>query len=323
MAAADMPSMQKKIRDLERLLKRKIENEFEASQIRNKIEVLHNENDTNKLHLKQKKNARKYHMVRFFERKKCTRKIKSLDTEISNLKENLLRTDESSIIIKIKNDIADFEKKRKDAEDDLTYVLYYPKEWKYIGLFAKDSDEKQLQAREIAIQRRHECIQIGQKDMVTHAIDVEYGLVRDNVEQDCTNDGISQDLEQDGLQELNYEKRKRKRINDPGESMTVELTNSSNQSNSNFVEKGNKIYSEPVVTTQQKEELDDPFFVEETELGSTQGANGIVDLRGAVLRRGKGWKNRTKPVLNTDGLSKQETRLKQWQNKVRNRRVAY
>lgn len=330
-----MPSLQKKIRDLERLLKRKSGDEEGVSQIKQKIEQLKKENEDNKLNLKQKKNSRKYHMVRFFERRKCTRKIRSIDSAIS-LKRS--QSEEDPENISISKEIYSLMSERERTEEDLTYILYYPKEWKYIALFVDDEDKstRRTEARAIAIQRRAESVEAGEKDLVKHAIDVEYGLVQD-IQQDelmeVDDDGSDQKKDiKVSAGNLLKEKRKRNssdvietnKITKVSESQTKKLTTKDSVQTITVLEKSIPSQKNTVIL-EPPEALDDPFFVEETcgDDGNIE-VDSVQVLRGAVSRRGKGWKNSMRSSLNdTSGLSKQEMRLKQWQNKVRNKRVDY
>jgi hypothetical protein len=62
-------------------------------------------------------------MVKFFERKKLTRKIRSIDSKIK-------KCDSSSKELKKLND------ERERVKEDLAYVLYYPNSLKYVAIFA-------------------------------------------------------------------------------------------------------------------------------------------------------------------------------------------
>ncbi|RCK65189.1 rRNA-processing protein EFG1 [Candida viswanathii] len=125
--------IKKKIRDIERLLKKnaklpadkKIEYdralkalrvELQNSQVQNKAKVI----------------SKKYHMVRFFERKKAVRKLKNLRKEF----EEVLKTE-------VRKDIKKARKQVKHGEIDLAYVILFPKTEKYISLYPSPNDEDQ------------------------------------------------------------------------------------------------------------------------------------------------------------------------------------
>jgi len=69
-----------------------------------------------------KKNAEKYHYVRFVEKKKLTRKIRTIREELVKL-------------VSQKKDTADLEKQLHLAQDDMMYVQRFPLDAKYISLF--------------------------------------------------------------------------------------------------------------------------------------------------------------------------------------------
>ncbi|RCK67316.1 rRNA-processing protein EFG1 [Candida viswanathii] len=125
--------IKKKIRDIERLLKKndklpadkKIEYdralkalrvELQNSQVQNKAKVI----------------SKKYHMVRFFERKKAVRKLKNLRKEF----EEVSKTE-------VRKDIKKARKQVKHGEIDLAYVILFPKTEKYISLYPSPNDEDQ------------------------------------------------------------------------------------------------------------------------------------------------------------------------------------
>jgi len=97
----------KKIRDIERLLKRNTNLDEEASAgLRKKIEELKAAQEENIEKEKKRKHKSKYQMVKFFERKKVTRMIHRI---INQLKKT---PDESEL-----------EAKKKLLEDDLAYIM--------------------------------------------------------------------------------------------------------------------------------------------------------------------------------------------------------
>lgn len=125
--------IKKKIRDIERLLKKnsklpadkKIEYEralkalkveLQNSQVQNKAKVI----------------SKKYHMVRFFEKKKAVRKLKNLRKEF----EEISKTE-------VRKDIKKARKQLKHGEIDLAYVILFPKTEKYISLYPSPNDEDQ------------------------------------------------------------------------------------------------------------------------------------------------------------------------------------
>ncbi|KAI5964345.1 uncharacterized protein KGF55_002287 [Candida pseudojiufengensis] len=127
--------LKKKIRDIERLLK-KAEEPNSKLPANKKVEYsralkgLKIELEQSQLNLKQKTNATKYHMVRFFERKKAIRKLK----QIRKTFEEVQKTE-------VKKDIKKVRKQLRHGEIDLLYVVLFPKSEKYISLYPSSNDE--------------------------------------------------------------------------------------------------------------------------------------------------------------------------------------
>lgn len=79
-----MPSNQKKIRDIERMIKK-----FGSSpELLAKLEEAKHGKEDVQLKERMRKNSTKYHMVRFLERKKVTRLVRSLDNKLKNEPDN-------------------------------------------------------------------------------------------------------------------------------------------------------------------------------------------------------------------------------------------
>lgn len=117
--------IKKRIRDIERLLARKRDSLPDTVIIEKErsLQALRHELDQAQLKQKVRKNAKKYHMVRFFERKKAMRKYKNA----------------------LKND-ADPEELYK-RKVDLCYVVNFPKSEKYIALYPNQENDS-LSTRE-------------------------------------------------------------------------------------------------------------------------------------------------------------------------------
>lgn len=123
--------LKKKIRDIERLLSKndklpadkKIEYERALKGL--KVELQNSQNV-----LKAKHNATKYHMVRFFEKKKAIRKLKQLRKAYEDVQKT-----------EVRKDIKKARKQLKHGEIDLMYVMLFPKSEKYISLYPSANDE--------------------------------------------------------------------------------------------------------------------------------------------------------------------------------------
>ena len=108
----NMPSVQKKIRDLQRVLKRKSGDGDEViiSKIKAQIETLKGSQAESRQVDKEKKLSAKYRMVKFVERKKVTRKVRMVDTKIR----------EETLSGNAKKDLVT---QREQLELDLTYIM--------------------------------------------------------------------------------------------------------------------------------------------------------------------------------------------------------
>lgn len=125
--------IRKKMRDIERLLKKDtlpahVRNENERA-----LKALGVELKNTQLNLKAKKTAKKYHMVRFFEKKKAIRKLKQARKSL----EEVSKTE-------VRKEIKKARKVVRHSEIDIAYVMLFPKTEKYISLYPnpKEDDEK-------------------------------------------------------------------------------------------------------------------------------------------------------------------------------------
>ncbi|CCF57835.1 hypothetical protein KAFR_0D01880 [Kazachstania africana CBS 2517] len=130
--------IKKRIRDLERLLSKKKDILPHTVIIEKEriLQALRLELESAVLKQKAKKNASKYHMVRFFERKKAMRKysqsLKKLEKEPN-------------------------EENKKDLLErkiDLCYVVNFPKIEKYIALYPTNTDVESKEAKKTALKRQ-------------------------------------------------------------------------------------------------------------------------------------------------------------------------
>lgn len=135
-------SISKKIRDTERLLKRNNITDDVKEALLKDLDVLKDQSKNNKLHEKERVLSKKYHKVKFFERKKVTRSIHRIDNQLK------LKPEDSNLI-----------NERHRLVESLAYIVYYPRHLKYISLFVNGEGEssdsnssKKNNAKELAIQ---------------------------------------------------------------------------------------------------------------------------------------------------------------------------
>lgn len=98
--------------------------------------------------LKTQKRAKKYHMVRFFERKKALRKLKQAKKALDEVTET-----------GVKKDIKKARRAMHHCQVDVAYVFMFPKSEKYISLYpieTDDLDENQKKGKIITDARRLE-----------------------------------------------------------------------------------------------------------------------------------------------------------------------
>lgn len=122
--------IRKKIRDVERSLKRgnlkaDMKTDYERTLLALKAQLNMNQG-TNKV----KKNGKKYHMVRFFERKKAIRRLKQARKHLEEVQATQVRKDikKAKIVVKHK-------------EIDVAYTILFPKAEKYISLYPNTKPE--------------------------------------------------------------------------------------------------------------------------------------------------------------------------------------
>jgi hypothetical protein len=143
--------LKKKIRDVERTLRKpglaatkKLEAERALAALREELEDVQRGQ-------KAKENAQRYHMVRFFERKKAARKLKQAVKAMLGEK-NSVKANESDESDKEEVSVRDEETLRANlekAEIDLYYTVLFPLERKYISLYPSSdaNDAETLKAR--------------------------------------------------------------------------------------------------------------------------------------------------------------------------------
>lgn len=122
--------IKKKIRDIQRLLKRtnlpatvRVNNERTLKALEHQLNNVVNKS-------KEKKVAKKYHMVRFFEKKKATRLLKQAKKAFDEAE----ATNERKTIKKARTYL-------KHKQIDLAYTMLFPKDQKYISLYPNPKDE--------------------------------------------------------------------------------------------------------------------------------------------------------------------------------------
>lgn len=183
--------IRKKIRDVERSLKRgnlkaDMKTDHERTLLALKAQLNMNQGTT-----KVKKNAKKYHMVRFFERKKAIRRLKQARKHLEEVQATDIRKDikKAKIVVKHK-------------EIDVAYTILFPKAEKYISLYPNTKPEdvnkmsasakkgiQQTEQRRIEFRKEMESLILQQKlpfdlevAVAGKAITINEGIYRGNQE---------------------------------------------------------------------------------------------------------------------------------------------
>lgn len=110
----------------------------EIAQIEEKIRSLEGAKEDNLLKEKRRKHESRYHMVKFFERKKITRLLEKV------LREQQKQASEGK---GEGRGAEELERRRKELEEDLAYVMYYPVSLKYAALFPTSRKEEREERR--------------------------------------------------------------------------------------------------------------------------------------------------------------------------------
>ncbi|CAI4063054.1 Efg1p SKDI_07G5200 [Saccharomyces kudriavzevii IFO 1802] len=151
--------IKRRIRDLERLLRKKkdiLPSTVIIEKERN-LQALRLELQNNELKNKIKANAKKYHMVRFFEKKKALRKYNKL----------LKKSNESTVD-------KDLQDKLRAAKIELCYVINFPKTEKYIALYPKDVPSTDPKGVELTNIKRDQFLNLVAERMDTKTLDVSF-----------------------------------------------------------------------------------------------------------------------------------------------------
>lgn len=123
---AGVNKLKKRIRDIERLLKKKkdILPDTVIIEKERTLDALRMELETAELRSKAKRNVSKYRMIRFFERKKSLRKYKQIAKQLEEDPDN-----------------EDLKDKLEKSKIDVCYVVNFPKTEKYIALYPTSSSD--------------------------------------------------------------------------------------------------------------------------------------------------------------------------------------
>ncbi|KAJ3314004.1 18S rRNA maturation protein [Boothiomyces sp. JEL0838] len=124
----------KKIRDLQRLLKKQTGmNAQKKQEITRQIESLELQVEEHKQKEKEQELAKKYQYVKFVEQKKTTKRITKLQKQLG-------------LMTKQDDGYAELERQLEEFQFNLLYIKYYPVDVKYISLYPSESNEKESES---------------------------------------------------------------------------------------------------------------------------------------------------------------------------------
>lgn len=249
------------------------------------------------------------------ERQKLVRKIRKIITQLS----------EDEITEKSKKKL---QKEKDKLMDDLCYVMYFPKNQKYIALFAQDQEtsstdnperirEVMQEARLVARNLRENDLNQGNVDKVEHAMEVELGVIKadkgNRVKDRSSSGEMSQENDLEDVYNISPDNVnvKTKKHRDEGDLV--------GQSSKKAKKTHDIVVPQDSLQTSKDDVGIDPFFLEEgAEESSSTSKPPQVKVAIGELHRQRNVKVTKRAVVENDGtLSKQEMRLLNWKLKVR------
>ncbi|KAJ3323172.1 18S rRNA maturation protein [Boothiomyces sp. JEL0866] len=129
--ATGVNGLNKKIRDLQRLLKKQTGmNAQKKQEITRQIESLELQVKDHKRKEKEEELAKKYQYVKFVEQKKTTKRITKLQKQLG-------------LMAKQDEGYGELERQLEDFQFNLLYIKFYPVDVKYISLYPSESNEQE------------------------------------------------------------------------------------------------------------------------------------------------------------------------------------
>lgn len=133
--------IKKKIRDITRLLNKdipadvKIANERALKTLKLELEKVQDDQ-------KMKKLSQRYHKVRFFEKKKAVRFYKKAFKKVNELENKVSTIENDDEKKKAKKELKKERRVLEHCKVDLAYILNFPRDMKYISLYARAEIEE-------------------------------------------------------------------------------------------------------------------------------------------------------------------------------------
>lgn len=135
-------------------------NFYDETKKKQKIDFIHRLKDKLKDYKDAIKFESRYKKVRFFERRKLERKLKQINKNIENEKNE--------------EKIKELKEERQNIIDNINYVKYYPRTYKYYSLFPnKDADKEEMIKKREKMKQKIKFFLNGKKNKRNEEIDNE------------------------------------------------------------------------------------------------------------------------------------------------------
>jgi len=168
-------------------------NFYDDTKKKQKIDFIHKLKDKLKDYKDAIKFEARYKKVRFVERRKLERKLNHINKSIENEKDE--------------EKLKELKKEKENIVDDINYVKYYPKTYKYYSLFPnKDSDNEEMIKKREKMKQKIQFYLNGKKNK-RHENNDENNEIEDNInEEDNESDNIKENVDNKNEKEENKEK---------------------------------------------------------------------------------------------------------------------
>ena len=282
-------------------------------------------------------------MVKFVERKKVTRRICSLDAKIASA--DTSPTEHKAL-----------QKQRAQLEEDLAYVMYYPKSMKYIALFPEDAldrnaTETKATAKSLALKARGQDLETASGDRVAHAILVamkkghstkskmsdkaadknssytapmqQAGATYDAADSECDEDSAQDEDDETDVDEADFDEY------DEHDDEDSVFKDERDNIKSRKVAPAGKDASDEVAQKKIKSSPDgkahqaDSFFVEEAADAGEEESSALANPKARGMRNGHLNNFAPQKFSRAPPKTKQEARLQKWQGERKQKQQNY
>ena len=176
-------------------------NFYDENKKKQKIDFIHKLKDKLKDYKDAIKFEARYKKVRFVERRKLERKLNHINKSIENEKDE--------------EKLKELKKDKEKIVDDINYVKYYPKTYKYYSLFPnKDSDNEEMIKKREKMKQKIKFYLNGKKNK-KHENNDKNNEIEENInEEDNGSDSIKENDDNISMKEKNKEKNEKNEKNE-------------------------------------------------------------------------------------------------------------